>query len=163
MSIFLVSLPMMSCDWDVMRPNHYRRYKWAYKPEYDGIKAVPIASPNFHKFIRIRESIAQDETLDLSPANMIELARRILIKSLQTGSLGGWAESWAEARIQFVQQTLTACEALGGMPASLDEMELFNIGLLKWDPEVHPWFPSLTDEGAEGRRKAYLRHLQTRR
>ena len=61
--------------------------------------------------------------------------------------------------LQFVQRTLTACEALGGMPASLDEMELFNIGLLKWDPEVHPWFPSLTDEGAEGRRKAYVRHL----
>lgn len=58
-----------------------------------------------------------------------------------------------------MQQTLTACEALGWIPASLDEMELFNIGLLKWDPEVHPWFPALTEEGAEGRRKAYLRHL----
>ncbi len=52
---------MMSCDWDAMRPNHYRRYKWAYKPEYDGIKAVPIASPNFYKFVRIRESIVRDK------------------------------------------------------------------------------------------------------
>lgn len=51
----------MSRDWDAMRPNHYRRYKWAYKPEYDGIKAVPIASPNLHKFIRICENITQDE------------------------------------------------------------------------------------------------------
>lgn len=52
---------MMSCDWDATRPNFYRRYKWAYKAEYDGIKAVPIASPNFRKFIRICEDIAQDE------------------------------------------------------------------------------------------------------
>lgn len=50
---------MMS--WDATRPNFYRRYKWAYKTEYDGIKAVPIASPNFRKFIRICEDIAQDE------------------------------------------------------------------------------------------------------
>jgi hypothetical protein len=108
----------MSCDWDATRPNFYRRYKWAYKAEYDGIKAVPIASPNFRKFIRICEDIAQDEvhltlfthllnscccqTWDISPANMIELARVILNKSLQTGSLGGWAESWTKDRVQVL-------------------------------------------------------------
>ena len=109
---------MMSCDWDATRPNFYRRYKWAYKAEYDGIKAVPIASPNFRKFIHICEDIAQDEVhltlvtyllnscccqrLDISPANMIELARVILNKSLQTGSLGGWAESWTKDRVQVL-------------------------------------------------------------
>ena len=107
---------MMSCDWDTMHPNFNRRYKWAYIPEYDGIKAVPIASPNFRKFVRTCEDIVQDEVhltlvthllnscccqiLNTSPAQMIELAQVILNKSLQTGSLGGWAESWTNDRVQ---------------------------------------------------------------
>ena len=33
---------------------------------------------------------------------MIELARVILNKSLQTGSLGGWAESWTKDRVQVL-------------------------------------------------------------
>ena len=55
------SLPMMSRNWDGMHPNFYRRYKWAYKPEYDGIKALPVASPNFYKFIHTCEDIVQYE------------------------------------------------------------------------------------------------------
>jgi hypothetical protein len=52
-----------------------------------------------------------------------------------------------------------ACEGLEGLPASSDEMETFNIGLLKWDPVINPWFPSLVEEGCDGRKKAYSRHL----
>ncbi|KAF8626362.1 hypothetical protein AX15_005013 [Amanita polypyramis BW_CC] len=157
MGIFIASLAMMSCDWDCMRPSFYRRYKWAYKPEYDRTKALPVASPNFYKFIRICEDIVQDESLDISPADMIRLAKIILTKLLQSESLGGWAGMWMKERIQLVRQTLFMCEKLSRLPASCGEMELFNIGLFKWDPEEHPWFPSLTEEGAERRKKMYLK------
>ncbi|KAK2460682.1 hypothetical protein APHAL10511_007152 [Amanita phalloides] len=136
MSTFIASVSMMSCDWNAMRPNHYKRYKWAYKPEYDGIKAFPVASPNFHRFIHVCEEIAHDETLEISPGDMIKLAKVIFKQMLQVGSLGGWAGSWTKDRTQFVRQTLFACEALAAMPASSDEMEIFDIGLLKEAEEV---------------------------
>lgn len=38
---------------------------------------------------------------------------------------------------------IVACDNLEGIPTTLDEMDKFDASLLKWDPSVHPWFPTL--------------------
>ena len=45
--------------------------------------------------------------------------------------------------IKLLQNMIMACDSLEGIPATLDEMDEFDASLLKWDPSVHPWFPSL--------------------
>lgn len=61
-------------------------------------------------------------------------------------------ESISQTLWQFIQQLSRACEALHELPASVDEIAIFNVGLLKWDPLSHPWFPCISSEGAERRR-----------
>ncbi|PFH53575.1 hypothetical protein AMATHDRAFT_73372 [Amanita thiersii Skay4041] len=156
---FLATLPMMSCDWDRMRPNYYRRYKWAFQPEYDEIKAACIGAPNFYKFIRICLETVQPEALNPMPVEMVILAKMTLNNILDHGSLGGWAGLWTRERAQFIRRTAEICEELSDLPASYEDMEMFNIGLLQWNPERHPWFPSLSRTDADKRRKAYLKHL----
>jgi hypothetical protein len=43
----------MSFDWDRTRPNFFRRYKWAFRAEYDAFESPVVAPPELHEFIRI--------------------------------------------------------------------------------------------------------------
>jgi len=43
---------MMSFDWSGTRPNFYRRYKWAFRAEYDSSEIPVVAQPELHLFIR---------------------------------------------------------------------------------------------------------------
>ncbi|KAF8638818.1 hypothetical protein AX17_001876 [Amanita inopinata Kibby_2008] len=156
---FAATLPMMSCEWDRMRPNHYRRYKWAFRPEYDGIKTIPVASPNLYEFIHACIKLVQNEAPEVILRDTVRLANTILRELLDSGSLGGWAGSWTRDRVRFLQQTLIVGETLVDLPRSSKELETFNVGQLKWNPVAHPWFPSLVYEGHETRKRAYLRHL----
>ena len=42
----------MSFEWERMRPNFYRRYKWAFRPEYENINAPVVAQPALHEFMQ---------------------------------------------------------------------------------------------------------------
>ena len=45
-------MPLMTFDWDETRPNFFRRYKWAFRAEYDLFEAPDVATPEMHGFIR---------------------------------------------------------------------------------------------------------------
>ncbi|KIL68496.1 hypothetical protein M378DRAFT_71592 [Amanita muscaria Koide BX008] len=159
MALFFTTLSMVPYDWDSVRPTFYSRYKWAYKPEYDRIKATQIPFPSLHRFIRTCEGIALSEVLEVSPADMIHIANVILKQLSNVGLPDGWAGPGKKYRVQFLQTTLAACERLEALPSSFKEIESFNIGLLKWDIHLHPWFPSLVEEDSGRRKKSYVRHL----
>ena len=44
---------------------------------------------------------------------------------------------------KLLQNMIVACDSLEGIPATLDEMDEFDASLLRWDPSLHPWFPTL--------------------
>ncbi|KAJ3500829.1 hypothetical protein NLJ89_g9616 [Agrocybe chaxingu] len=138
---FLVSMPLMSSDWDRMRPNFYRRYKWAFRAEYDASDVPVVAQPELHMFIRTCAEIFEGG--NPTPADDVELARTILTDLIVSASTGGWAGSWGQDRTQVLQNLVVVCDNLSHLPGSMEEMEAFDATSLKWDCSFHPWFPSL--------------------
>lgn len=61
---------------------------------------------------------------------------------------------------QLLRNLSDACERLQNVPSSMAEMPSFDVGLLKWDPQINPWFPVLDSEGAERRRNVHVRRAE---
>ncbi|KIJ63356.1 hypothetical protein HYDPIDRAFT_113345 [Hydnomerulius pinastri MD-312] len=136
-AIFSVSLSKIGSSWQRMRLNFLRRYKWAFIDEYEDIDLAPVGHPNFLKFTTCCSAIPHDH--DHSPSRQIELAGRLLAQLVTTPA--GWAGPWSEYRKQFVRRLLEVCQSLQELPASMLEVDSWDVSKLKWDPEVHPWFP----------------------
>lgn len=50
---------------------------------------------------------------------------------------------WYTYSLQLIRNLSSVCDNLMGLPNTSEEMETFTASALKWDPEHHPWFPSL--------------------
>jgi len=136
-----ILMPLASFDWARIRPNFYRRYKWAFRPDYDDSQTPVIAQPELYRFMK-----ALDESMKgggMVPSEFIELARTILLHLITSNKFGGYAGLWVKDRMQFLQNLIVACDNLEGIPSTSDEMDEFDPSLLKWNPCVHPWFPIL--------------------
>jgi len=137
--IDMVSMPLMS--FNRIRPDFYRRYKWAFRTDYDDSETPIVAQPELYRFIH-----ACGESLKgggVVPSKSIELARTILLDLINSNEFGCFAGLWVKDRIQLIQNMIVACDNLSEMPATSEEMDEFDASLLRWDPCVHPWFPTL--------------------
>ncbi|TFK32597.1 Mak10 subunit, NatC N-terminal acetyltransferase-domain-containing protein [Crucibulum laeve] len=141
-ALFIVTLPLMSFDWNRIRPSFYRRYKWAFRPEYDNIGMPPVAHPELSTFMQACSDVLKHED-ELCPADSIYLAHSLISKLVHSENVGGWAADWGKERLQFTRYLLDACDRLQNLPASAEAIESFDASLLKWDPRIHPWFPTL--------------------
>ena len=91
------------------------------------------------------------------------MAEIILLALLKSGSADSWAGLWEGDRMkvsvtgcfsmcvfpslcsyQHIQSLVCACESLHDLPISVGQLDDFDVGRLKWDPQVHPWFPSIS-------------------
>ena len=55
-------MPLASFDWTRIRPNFYRRYKWAFRQDYDDSQTPVIAQPELYRFMKaLEESMKVDE------------------------------------------------------------------------------------------------------
>ncbi|KJA19072.1 hypothetical protein HYPSUDRAFT_144144 [Hypholoma sublateritium FD-334 SS-4] len=138
----LITMPLMTFDWDETRSNFFRRYKWAFRAEYDLFEAPDVVTPEMHRFIRACGGLIRDVD-NPTPTESIELARAILTGLVDTHDTGGWAGLWAKDRMQLVHNLISVCDNLHGLPSTSGEMSTFDAKTLKWDPAVHPWFPSV--------------------
>jgi len=136
---FVASMSLLTFDWNRMRPAFLRRYKWAFRPEYDEIKTPTVAHPELSRLMPVCADILEDELF--SPSGAVGFAQGILTGLVQSGSSGGWAGLWATDRMQFLRHLIDACKRLQGLPTSVRELEDFDVKSLKWDMTVHPWFP----------------------
>ncbi|KAJ7494359.1 Mak10 subunit, NatC N-terminal acetyltransferase-domain-containing protein [Mycena galericulata] len=153
--MFALSMPLMSFAWRQMHANFLRRYKWAFGPNYE-VSSIPVvAPPDFDQFTYVCGRMLQDKTF--SPSGSFKLAHSILVQLIESRSVGGYAGLWTEDRIQLLRNLTDVCERLQGVPASMEDIPSFDVGLLKWDPQVNPWFPVLDTEGAERRRNVHVR------
>jgi len=136
-AVFSVSLKKLGSSWQRMRLNCIRRYKWAFIDEYEDIEHPPVGHPKFLKFTAACSAVQQDR--DYSPQGQIRLAG-VLLEELITFS-GTWTGPWVEERKQSVQCLRDVCQSLGKLPASMAEVNAWDVSVLTWDPNVHPWFP----------------------
>ena len=110
-------MPSMSFDSARTYPNFFRRYKWAFRAEYDNFENPAIAHPELHKFIHMCAVILKVNHSNLFsisshnshhttqagnpiPSEHIVLARSILLGLIESNNSGGWAGVWACDRIQ---------------------------------------------------------------
>lgn len=51
-ALFIVLTSLASFDWTRVRPNFYRRYKWAFRPDYDNSETAVVAQPELYRFMK---------------------------------------------------------------------------------------------------------------
>ena len=61
-ALFTVSMPLSSFDWARIRPNFYRRYKWAFRSCYDDLETPVVAPPELYRFMK-----ACGESVEVDP------------------------------------------------------------------------------------------------
>ncbi|KAF9032977.1 Mak10 subunit, NatC N-terminal acetyltransferase-domain-containing protein [Panaeolus papilionaceus] len=140
-AMYMVTVPLLSFDWDKMRPNFFRRYKWAFRTDYDNSENDVIGQPELHVFIR--QATNAVVAGDLVPAEPVNLARSILNGIIESYDAGGCLQPWDKVRMPVIHNLLAVCDNLAGLPDTAEAMNTFDPIILKWDPSVHPWFPSL--------------------
>ncbi|PPQ65821.1 hypothetical protein CVT24_012048 [Panaeolus cyanescens] len=138
---YMATLPFLSFDWDKTRPNFFRRYKWAFRTDYDNSENEVVAQPELHVFIR--QATEAVITGNIVPAEPIKLAKSILNGIVESHDAGGCLQPWDNARLQVIHKLLEVCENLSSLPGTTEAMNTFDPIVLKWDPTVHPWFPFL--------------------
>ncbi|KAJ6606132.1 Mak10 subunit, NatC N-terminal acetyltransferase-domain-containing protein [Mycena vulgaris] len=156
--MFALSMPLMSFAWRQMHANFLRRYKWAFGRGYDLSPIPVVAAPNFDNFTDVCGRMLQDKAF--SPSESFKLAHSILAPLVESRSAGGYAGLWTDERIQLLRNLVDACQRLQGVPTSMAQMPSFDVGLLKWDTQMNPWFPVLDAEGAERRRNVHVRRAE---
>jgi len=142
-AVFLTLIPLIGFNWSQLRPTFHLRYKWAFRPEYNRIRSPVVGHPDLNELLTIYSDTLQNEAC--CPAGYVELAEKILLSLVESGTVGGWANSWAPDRSQFLRHLLDACEGLRGLPTSSTELLVFDrfsmnwgTGPLRWFPLVHP-------------------------
>ncbi|KAF9557743.1 Mak10-domain-containing protein [Agrocybe pediades] len=142
-ALFITTMPLMSLDWERVKLDFFRRYKWAFREEYDDYPTPVVAQPDLSKFLRTCAQILQDGKP--APGHMVDLARLILKDLLDSRNVGSWAGPWSGDRRKMIQNLVDVCDNLSaGLPKTADELDEFDARVqLKWDPCVHPWFPSV--------------------
>jgi hypothetical protein len=51
-ALFLLTRVLVPLDWEETQYAFYRRWKWAYRPDYERIRAAPVAHPDLYEFIQ---------------------------------------------------------------------------------------------------------------
>ncbi|KAH9930842.1 Mak10-domain-containing protein [Fomitopsis serialis] len=139
MSAAMCTITYKQCTLPYQRTalNFVRRYKWAFKPEYEDLApAMPL--PDLRLFTPGVEQMLLDT--HYSPAQSFAFAGNVLDG---LGNSIGFAGIWAEDRRVFFQDLARVCRQLEALPASSEQILSFDVGRLKWVDRTHPWFPDL--------------------
>ncbi|KAL0563501.1 N-alpha-acetyltransferase, non-catalitic subunit [Marasmius crinis-equi] len=135
----LYQLPTTESSWTTIRESVLRRYKWAFKPEYDDYETPAVAHPELETYVR--EVYQMEEDVWFSPSDSFGFAQALLKDLLRNRNTGGWAERWKDDRFQLIQGLVDTCAALGHLRKRDGE----SVKSLNWDmgSSSSPWFPSL--------------------
>ncbi|EAU81853.1 hypothetical protein CC1G_06064 [Coprinopsis cinerea okayama7 len=149
----LATLPSQTPDWDALRPNFFKRYKWAFRPDYDITTSHPVAHPEMEDFmVFCEEVVAMGDKIN--PRQYVDTARGILEEMVEGKSVSPWVsgeDTWCEATSQFIRGLKDACDRLAELPTSLAAMDSFDLKRLRWDVGRGSglWFPAIEPEKEE--------------
>ncbi|GAW03142.1 glycoside hydrolase [Lentinula edodes] len=122
-------------QWEQLRANLHRRYKWSFKTAYDMCEFEPVVlEPDFTQFLREvhviqdlgRERGQNEEIADnardikgnaqryslRSPSEYFELAQRLLRSLISTNNTGTLNGNWGHDRMKLLQGMSEACQEL---------------------------------------------------
>ncbi|KAK0492210.1 Mak10 subunit, NatC N-terminal acetyltransferase-domain-containing protein [Armillaria luteobubalina] len=136
-AMFSIMAPLLPFDWQRMKPNFLRRYKWAWRRQYDDVCARPVGHPELYKFLPSAKEISENKFY--SPSKSFGLARVIIGQLLESTLRNDWAGQWRDERRKFLRVLVTACDNLAGLPMQDDPS--FDLKTLQWNPQQNPWFP----------------------
>lgn len=68
-AMFLVTRVLVPLEWEETQHAFCRRWKWAYRPDYERIRAAPVAHPDLYEFfqsmdVRVYLSLRAKQTSD---------------------------------------------------------------------------------------------------
>ncbi|KAI4518159.1 hypothetical protein K525DRAFT_288711 [Schizophyllum commune Loenen D] len=142
--------------WKEVRANFYRRWKWAFVPDFDAIDTMLVCGPEYDRFMSYCKEVVQPapveeptpsdgplQPVDDGPGPLFRAARDAFV-DLAEKHLTSSGGLWAQDQRRMVQITAEACERLSEAPSTIAEIEHFDQRRLKWDPSVHPWLPILS-------------------
>jgi hypothetical protein len=101
---------MLTHSWQRTHLNFVRRYKWAFRPEYNDTKSAPVASPEYFKFVSACSEklnvnafrslhfvfLSNYQNKLYSPTKSCRVANRIISGLMKTR--GGLAVNWEQDR-----------------------------------------------------------------
>jgi len=121
--------------------NFVRRYKWAFRPEYEGLR-TQVAAPDLSAFADAAMVALKDKQEPLRIH--FERARDQLAEL--NGSPVGAAGPWHETRLQ-VSRSLSAIagELALAVPATIVSVTDFDAAKLDWARLSCRWFPGVSD------------------
>ncbi|KAJ3869867.1 Mak10 subunit, NatC N-terminal acetyltransferase-domain-containing protein [Lentinula novae-zelandiae] len=160
-------------QWEQLRANLHRRYKWSFKTAYDMCDFEPVVlEPDFTQFLRevhviqdlgrergqsqdnARNIKVNDQRYSLrSPSEYFELAQRLLQTLISTNNTGTLNGNWGHDRMKLLRGMSEACQELRPYldESSSDAGDTSQISVTKLDwtrssPNSAfktPWFPSV--------------------
>ncbi|KAG7453081.1 uncharacterized protein BT62DRAFT_959328 [Guyanagaster necrorhizus] len=140
-AMFSVMAALLPFDWQRMKPNFIRRYKWAWRPQYKDVCTHPVGHPQLYKFLPSTQEISEDKFY--SPSESFGFARVLISQLLEPTFRNDWAGEWRDERAKFLQVLVTTCDNLAGLPCSMRDAASFDLKTLHWDPQQNHWFPRL--------------------
>ncbi|KAL1746476.1 Mak10 subunit, NatC N-terminal acetyltransferase-domain-containing protein [Schizophyllum fasciatum] len=153
--VYMLTSPLRR-PWQDVRANFYRRWKWAFVPDFDAIDVPLACPPDYDRFMvhcaRMTRSALPSEGCTPSegtpqracdgPGVLFRAARDALV-NLEEKHLTSSGGLWVQDQRRMVQITTEACERLAEAPSSIADIPQFDQRRLKWDASVHPWLPKM--------------------
>ncbi|KAA1475811.1 Mak10-domain-containing protein [Dentipellis sp. KUC8613] len=144
--MFAMTIPSINYTRERLELNFRKRYKWAFRPEYQHIRTPPIMHPNLDEFLSACATTLEDATF--SPAQHFVNARQRF--SQITDATDGMAGRWRLERLQFVAQLSEMASRLSEVaPADIVGVASFDQTRLDWNATQHRWFPGVRHCGKE--------------
>lgn len=135
--MYMLMLPALHHPAERLALNFVRRYKWAFRPEYERLRPQ-VAIPDLSSFASASVEILKHER---EPVRLhFERARDGLAKL--DGSLAGFAGPWHEDRLRVARSlSAIAGELALAVPATIVGVNDFDIAKLNWARLHCKWFP----------------------
>ena len=92
-----------------MRPNFYKRYKWAFRPDYGQIYTPPIGHPDYEGFLEFCEGVIEEQErsdgeeglMEVDPRGLLEGAKIVLDGMMKKRMVSPWVKArWGEEMIK---------------------------------------------------------------
>jgi len=134
----------------LLRPNFYKRHKWAFRPDYGQAGAEPLGHPDLDEFVEVCARVQSRDELNVS--SFAEKAHEVFAGMVANEEVDPWiarsgSPEWKADTVKFLAGLRdTAGNLAEGMPARVRDTKTFDLKRLRWDVAVQPWFPRIVGE-----------------
>ncbi|THH13088.1 hypothetical protein EW146_g7094 [Bondarzewia mesenterica] len=140
--MFILTLPSLDYSGDRLVQNIIKRYKWAFRSEYQTISRAPVAPPDLPLFLSTCSEILQNE--DFPIASSFSRAQQSL-NQLDRSQVG-WAGPWKTERMKFVHSISRFAGTMSqAAPKTLRELHRFDASVLDWSSTKYNYFPNVRE------------------